>query len=125
MDVRATSQVGSLLEKDGVWAEDLTDIDRDFLVGVSSGGGQRVCVRTSFCAEKTEFMIGMYEVARSGDTERMSRRGSGRTEGSRSAAPADLVAFVVGGMDRRLTSVERSAEGVEWAEGGTDSRGPW
>ena len=45
--------------------------------------------RTSFCAEKMEFMMGMYEEERSGETERMRMRGEAWVAGSSGAvAPA-------------------------------------
>jgi hypothetical protein len=91
VDVGATSEMGGLLEKDGVWAKDLADVDRDFLEWSETVALEAEEWLTSFWAEKTEFMIGMYEVARSGETERMRRRGSGRV-------------LAAGPSARRLTS---------------------
>lgn len=48
MDIRAASEMGGLLEEDGVWAKDLTDIDRDFEL---LGGKDRVHDRDVRCGE--------------------------------------------------------------------------
>ena len=57
---------------------------------------------TSFCAEKMEFMIGMYEVERSGETERMRMRGSGRSAESAGALGVGWVMRLMSGGDEKL-----------------------
>ena len=42
---------------------------------------------TIFCAENIEFMIGMYDAERSGETDKMRMRGSGKLSGSSGLAP--------------------------------------
>ncbi len=52
--------MSGLLEKDSIRTVDLTHIDGDFLVVVGLSVSKPIAgVLTSFCAEKTEFMIGM------------------------------------------------------------------
>jgi hypothetical protein len=48
--------------------------------------------RTSFCAENMEFMRGMYDAERSGDTEMIRMRGSGalRALGASLAVAVDV-----------------------------------
>ena len=93
-----------LLQEHSVWPIYLTDVNGYSLVGYERlvfvvRGGKL----TNFCAEKMAFIIGMYDVARSGETERIRIRGSGRVAGS--TLSADLL-VPVGGDEVviRLTS---------------------
>ena len=63
VDVCASRQMCRLLKEDVIRAEDFAHIYGDFLgarVGVNSDRNTPLVLLTSFCAEKMEFMMGMY-----------------------------------------------------------------
>lgn len=67
-------------------------------------------ILASFCAEKIAFIIGMYDVERSGDTDKTSMRGSGSMVGSK--ASVRLLEVKEDGRVMRFTSEDR----VSWFE---------
>jgi hypothetical protein len=80
IEIRATSEMGGLLEENGIGTKYLTCIYGNLLRLLSAMATRELedAGDTSFWAEKMAFMMGMYDVDRSGDTERIRIRGSVR-----------------------------------------------
>ena len=88
--VGTTSQVCNLLQEDSVGPEDFAYVNHNFLASDMSARKLMKLseiVLTIFCAENIEFMIGMYDAERSGETDKMRMRGSGKLSGSSGLAP--------------------------------------
>lgn len=84
-----------LLQKHSVGSVYLANIYCYFLSRCESiKVNRRTTWHTNFCAEKIEFIMGMYDVDKSGETERIRIRGSGNMDGS-SAALVDVDGWVM------------------------------